>query len=223
LRRKYGKQLTGDREVFEQCTETIIRQVGDIGRMVDEFSAFAKTPKPVVETHNLSEIARQVVFLMRVGYPDVKFDIEVPNDPLMSRFDRRLISQALTNIVKNAVEAIEAVPADERGKGQITVNVSKEGELAIIDVIDNGIGLPQKDRDRLLEPYVTTRGKGTGLGLAIVGKILEEHGGGISLRDGPERADGGRRGAWVRLAFAAEGIPASAQNGLLTGKETSGV
>jgi two-component system nitrogen regulation sensor histidine kinase NtrY len=223
LRRKYGKQLTGDREVFEQCTETIIRQVGDIGRMVDEFSAFAKTPKPVVETHNLSEIARQVVFLMRVGYPDVKFDIEVPNEPLTSRFDRRLISQALTNIIKNAVEAIEAVPADVRGKGQISVQVSKQGELAIIDVIDNGIGLPQKDRDRLLEPYVTTREKGTGLGLAIVGKILEEHGGGISLRDGPERSDGGRRGAWVRLVFVAEGIPGAAQNGLLTGQETSGV
>jgi len=226
LRRKYGKQLTGDREVFEQCTETIIRQVGDIGRMVDEFSAFAKTPKPVVETHNLSEIARQVIFLMRVGYPDVKFDIEVPSEPMMTRFDRRLISQALTNIVKNAVEAIEAVPAAERGKGRVLVRTSREGGLAVIDVIDNGIGLPQQNRDRLLEPYVTTREKGTGLGLAIVGRILEEHGGKIDLRDGPARSDGGRRGAWVQLTFSAEGVagaPPSQNDQMPTGKETSRV
>jgi two-component system nitrogen regulation sensor histidine kinase NtrY len=226
LRRKYGKQLTGDREVFEQCTDTIIRQVGDIGRMVDEFSAFAKTPKPVVETHNLSDIARQVVFLMRVGYPDVTFDIEVPSEPLMSRFDRRLISQALTNIVKNAVEAIEAVPADRRGKGHVTVRAGREGEFAVIDVTDNGIGLPQENRERLLEPYVTTREKGTGLGLAIVGKILEEHGGRIELRDAPPTPDGGRRGAWIRLTFAAAGVasaPSSQIEEMPVGKATSGV
>ena len=225
LRRKYGKTLTGDREVFEQCTETIIRQVGDIGRMVDEFSAFAKTPKPVVETHNLSDIARQVVFLMRVGYPDVKFDIETPSEPLIARFDRRLISQALTNIVKNAVEAIEVVPADQRGKGHITVRAGREGDLAVIDVIDNGIGLPPQNRERLLEPYVTTREKGTGLGLAIVGKILEEHGGKIDLRDAPEPKGGGRRGAWVRLSFAAEGVsaPPSQNEEMPAGRETSGV
>ncbi len=226
LRRKYGKTLTGDREVFEQCTETIIRQVGDIGRMVDEFSAFAKTPKPVVETHNLSEIARQVVFLMRVGYPDVKFDIEVPPEPMMTRFDRRLISQAITNIVKNAVEAIEAVPADKRGKGRVLVRASREDEFAVIDVIDNGVGLPQQNRERLLEPYVTTREKGTGLGLAIVGKILEEHGGKIDLRDAPPSGDGGRRGALVRLTFSAEGVtsaPPSQNQELPTGKQTSGV
>jgi two-component system nitrogen regulation sensor histidine kinase NtrY len=225
LRRKYGKQLTGDREVFEQCTDTIIRQVGDIGRMVDEFSAFAKTPKPVVETHNLSDVARQVVFLMRVGYPDVTFDIETPAEQLISRFDRRLISQALTNIVKNAVEAIEAVPANQREKGHIKVRAAREGDFAVIDVTDNGIGLPQENRERLLEPYVTTREKGTGLGLAIVGKILEEHGGQIDLRDAPEPTGGGRRGAWVRLTFAAEGVnaPPSQNEKMPAGKETSGV
>jgi two-component system nitrogen regulation sensor histidine kinase NtrY len=193
--------------------------------MVDEFSAFAKTPKPVVETHNLADIARQVVFLMRVGYPDIEFEVEVPPEPMMTRFDRRLISQALTNIVKNAVEAIEAVPAEGRGKGHILMRAGREGTLAVIDVIDNGIGLPQDNRDRLLEPYVTTREKGTGLGLAIVGKILEEHGGEIDLRDAPE-APGGRRGAWVRLTFAAEGIasaPPSESETQSTSKETSRV
>jgi two-component system, NtrC family, nitrogen regulation sensor histidine kinase NtrY len=225
LRRKYGKTLTGDREVFEQCTDTIIRQVGDIGRMVDEFSAFARTPKPVVETHNLADIARQVVFLMRVGYPDVNFEVEVPPEPMMTRFDRRLISQALTNIVKNAVEAIEAVPADKRGKGRVLVRAGREGEFAFVDVIDNGVGLPQQNRERLLEPYVTTREKGTGLGLAIVGKILEEHGGTINLHDGPEASDGGRRGARVRLTFLAEGVttPPQETEDLPAGKETSRV
>jgi two-component system, NtrC family, nitrogen regulation sensor histidine kinase NtrY len=144
---------------------------------------------------------------MRVGYPDIAFGIEVPSHPMITRFDRRLISQALTNIMKNAVEAIEAVPADRRGKGKVFVRVSRENDLAVIDVIDNGIGLPSENRDRLLEPYVTTREKGTGLGLAIVGKILEEHGGGIELRDAPEvDKETGRRGACVRLTFAAEGV-----------------
>ncbi len=204
LRRKYGKTLVADREIFEQCTDTIIRQVGDIGRMVDEFSAFARTPKPVVETQDLNDSVRQVVFLMRVGHPDINFEVEAPAEPMLARFDRRLISQALTNIVKNAVEAIEAVPTVAPGKGRVIVRAAREGALAVIDVIDNGIGLPQENRDRLLEPYVTTREKGTGLGLAIVGKILEEHGGKIDLRD-PANTEGVRRGAWVRLSFSAEG------------------
>ncbi len=204
LRRKYGKTLAGDREVFEQCTDTIIRQVGDIGRMVDEFSAFARTPKPVVELQDLSETVRQVVFLMRVGHPDIIFEAELPIEPMQARFDRRLISQALTNIIKNAIEAIEAVPAEVRGKGRIIIHAAREGALAVLDIIDNGIGLPTENRDRLLEPYVTTREKGTGLGLAIVGKILEEHGGRIELRDASVAKNGERRGAWVRLSFVAE-------------------
>ena len=204
LRRKYGKTLANDREIFEQCTQTIIRQVGDIGRMVDEFSAFARTPRPVVENQDLAETVRQVVFLMRVGHPDVTFEVELPSSKLDARFDRRLISQALTNIIKNGLEAIEAVPAAERGKGRIIVHAAREGGMAVIDVVDNGIGLPAENRERLLEPYVTTREKGTGLGLAIVGKILEEHGGKIELRDAPAVQEGGR-GAWVRLSFAVEG------------------
>jgi two-component system nitrogen regulation sensor histidine kinase NtrY len=204
LRRKYGKMLLEDREVFEQCTDTIIRQVGDIGRMVDEFSSFARTPKPVVEQQDLAETVRQVVFLMRVGHPEIVFDVELPDGPVPAKFDRRLISQALTNIVKNATEAIAAMPAGEPGGGRILVRLAQDGHQAVIDVVDNGTGLPVADRERLTEPYVTTREKGTGLGLAIVGKILEQHGGGVELRDAPAVAEGGR-GAWVRMRFATDG------------------
>lgn len=199
LKRKYGKHITQDREVFDQCTDTIIRQVGDIGRMVDEFSSFARMPKPVVDSQDLSETVRQSVFLMRVGHPAVTFEADIPGS-LPARFDRRLISQALTNILKNAAEAIEAVPADQLGKGLIRIKAERSGDYLVVDVIDNGLGLPQENRARLLEPYVTTREKGTGLGLAIVGKIMEEHGGGIELNDSP-----GGRGAWIRLKLRAEG------------------
>jgi two-component system nitrogen regulation sensor histidine kinase NtrY len=122
-----------------------------------------------------------------------------------ARFDRRLISQALTNIVKNATEAIAVVPPAERGRGRIRVRSARDGDDIVIDVIDNGTGLPKENRNRLLEPYVTTREKGTGLGLAIVGKILEEHGGKLELFDAPEVAEGGR-GAWIRLRFAAAAV-----------------
>ena len=204
LRRKYGKKITEDREVFEQCTETIIRQVGDIGRMVDEFSSFARMPKPVVESQDLAETVRQAVFLMRVANADVTFDTDVPGGPMPARFDRRLISQALTNLLKNAVEAINAVPANERGAGRILIRVKVERDTAVIDVVDNGTGLPTENRDRLLEPYVTTREKGTGLGLAIVAKIFEDHGGGIELRDAAEAGEG-ERGAWIRATFLVNG------------------
>jgi two-component system, NtrC family, nitrogen regulation sensor histidine kinase NtrY len=126
-----------------------------------------------------------------------------------ARFDRRLISQALTNIVKNATEAIGAVPAAEFSRGHIVVSTQRDGKDVVIDVIDNGVGLPKENRSRLLEPYVTTREKGTGLGLAIVGRILEEHGGHIELRDASEKIPGAR-GAWMQLRFAAETIEASA-------------
>jgi len=217
LRRKYGKMLLEDREVFEQCTDTIIRQVGDIGRMVDEFSSFARTPKPVVERQDLAETVRQVVFLMRVGHPEITFDVELPNAPMPAKFDRRLISQALTNIVKNATEAIAALPAAEQGSGRILVRLAQDGHKAVIDVIDNGTGLPLADRERLTEPYVTTREKGTGLGLAIVGKILEQHGGGVELHDAPAVKEGGR-GAWVRMRFAIDAsAAATAAEGVAAG------
>jgi two-component system nitrogen regulation sensor histidine kinase NtrY len=145
------------------------------------------------------------VFLQRVGNADIDIDVEFAEDPMPARFDRRLISQAVTNIIKNATEAIAAVPAGQIAKGRIQVAASRDGGDIFVDVIDNGIGLPKENRSRLLEPYVTTREKGTGLGLAIVGRILEEHGGKIELRDAAERIPG-QRGAWMRLQFAAAPI-----------------
>ncbi|HEY4922141.1 MAG TPA: PAS domain-containing sensor histidine kinase [Xanthobacteraceae bacterium] len=205
LRRKYGKTITEDRAVFEQCTDTIVRQVDDIRRMVDEFSHFARMPKPVIAAEDAADAVRQAVFLMRVGNADIDIDTEFAEDPMPARFDRRLISQALTNIIKNATEAISAVPPAELGRGRIHVTTGREGGDIVIDVVDNGVGLPKENRSRLLEPYVTTREKGTGLGLAIVGKILEDHGGRIELRDAAEKTPGAR-GAWVRLRFAAEAV-----------------
>ena len=205
LKRKYAKVITVDRDIFEQCTDTIVRQVDDIKRMVDEFSRFARMPKPVITSEDVADTARQVVFLMRVGHPDIDIEIETEREHMPAKFDRRLISQGLTNIVKNATEAIAAVPPEELGRGRISVSVKRDGGDIVIDVIDNGTGLPKENRNRLLEPYVTTREKGTGLGLAIVGRILEEHGGRMELFDAPEVATGGR-GAWVRLQFAAETV-----------------
>jgi two-component system nitrogen regulation sensor histidine kinase NtrY len=210
LRRKYGKVIVDDPAVFEQCTATIVRQVDDIKRMVDEFSRFARMPKAVIAAEDVADTVRQVVFLIRVGHPDIDFDVDLQSETMPARFDRRLISQALTNIVKNATEAIGAVPPAELGRGRIAVRASRDGKDVTIDVIDNGIGLPKENRARLLEPYVTTREKGTGLGLAIVGRILEEHGGRLELRDAADKVPGAR-GAWMQLRFAAEPIEAAAE------------
>ena len=212
LRRKYSKLVAEDDNVFQQCTDTIVRQVDDIKRMVDEFSRFARMPKAVMADEDLADTVRQAVFLLRVAHPDIDFDVELPEEVMSARFDRRLISQALTNIVKNATEAIGAVPANELGgRGRIVVCAQHDSKDIVIDVIDNGIGLPKENRAKLLEPYVTTREKGTGLGLAIVGRILEEHGGRIELRDASEK-NPGARGAWMQLRIAAESVdPASQQ------------
>jgi two-component system nitrogen regulation sensor histidine kinase NtrY len=204
IRRKFGKVITADKAIFEQCTDTIVRQVDDIRRMVDEFSRFARMPKPVIEGEDVADTVRQAVFLMRVGHPGIDIGAEIKQDPMRAQFDRRLISQALTNIIKNAAEAIEAVPRDQLEKGRIDVIAARENEDIVIDVIDNGIGLPKVARARLLEPYVTTREKGTGLGLAIVGRVLEDHGGRIELKDAADFRPG-QRGAWMRLRFAASG------------------
>jgi len=207
LRRKYGKSITEDPVVFEQCTETIVRQVDDIKRMVDEFSRFARMPKAVVADEDVAETVRQVVFLLRVGHPDIDFNVELAAEAMPARFDRRLISQALTNIIKNATEAIGAVPPAELGRGRIVVRAARDGREVVVDVIDNGVGLPKENRARLLEPYVTTREKGTGLGLAIVGRILEEHGGRVELRDASDKIPGAR-GAWMQMRFVAEPLAA---------------
>ncbi|HZR88484.1 MAG TPA: PAS domain-containing sensor histidine kinase [Bradyrhizobium sp.] len=213
IRRKFGKVITEDKAVFDQCTDTIVRQVDDIRRMVDEFSRFARMPKPVIEGEDVADTVRQAVFLMKVAHPEIDIVTDIKQDPLRAQFDRRLISQALTNIIKNATEAIEAVPAEQlgkdHGKGRIDVVAQGEQDEIVIDVVDNGIGLPKVARQRLLEPYVTTRAKGTGLGLAIVGRVLEDHGGRIELKDAADfRA--GQRGAWMRLRFAVSGQAAKA-------------
>jgi two-component system, NtrC family, nitrogen regulation sensor histidine kinase NtrY len=204
IRRKFGKVITEDKAIFEQCTDTIVRQVDDIRRMVDEFSRFARMPKPVMEGEDVADTVRQAVFLMRVAHPELDIEADIKQEPLHAQFDRRLISQALTNIIKNATEAIEAVPAETLGKGRIDVIAARENDDIVIDVIDNGIGLPKVSRARLLEPYVTTREKGTGLGLAIVGRVLEDHGGRIELNDAADLRPGAR-GAWMRLRFAISG------------------
>jgi two-component system nitrogen regulation sensor histidine kinase NtrY len=210
LRRKYGKMIGDDRSVFEQCTDTIVRQVDDIRRMVDEFSHFARMPKPVIGAEDVADAVRQTAFLMRVGNSEIEINVDIAEDPMPARFDRRLISQALTNIIKNATEAIAAVPPSELGKGTIHVSAARDGADIVIDVVDNGIGLPKANRSRLLEPYVTTREKGTGLGLAIVGRIIEEHGGSIELRDAADKIPG-QRGAWIRVRFSAAGKPETAE------------
>ncbi len=204
IRRKFGKVITEDKAVFEQCTDTIVRQVDDIRRMVDEFSRFARMPKPVIEGEDVADTVRQAVFLMRVGHQEIEIEADIKEEPMRAHFDRRLISQALTNIIKNATEAIEAVRSEELGKGRIDVIAARDNDDIVIDVIDNGIGLPKVSRARLLEPYVTTREKGTGLGLAIVGRVLEDHGGRIELHDAADIRPG-QRGAWMRLRFAVSG------------------
>jgi len=201
IRRKYGASITKDREIFDQCTDTIIRQVSDIGRMVDEFSAFARMPKPVMELHDVREIVREAVFLFQVSRPDIKFELDLPDKPVMTMSDQRLLTQAVTNLVKNASEAIDtAVEADKdrAGTGQITAKVGAKTDHAYITVIDNGCGLPKENRERLVEPYMTTRVKGTGLGLAIVHRITEQHGGKLLLTDAPKR-NGKIEGASVRM------------------------
>ena len=199
LKRRYGARIDAeDRKVFDQCTETIVRQVGDIRRMVDEFSGFARMPKPIMESRDLNEVVREAVFLQEVGNPNIRFRLELPEHPVEARVDHRLVTQALTNVVKNATEAIEG--SGREAEGLITVRVSEEEGAAMIEVEDNGKGLPREDRERLLEPYMTTREKGTGLGLAIVRKIMEEHGGSIALLDARSVAEGGS-GALVRLTF----------------------
>ena len=209
LRRKFGKVIHDDRAIFDQCTETIIRQVGDIGRMVDEFSSFARMPKPAFESGNLSDPIREAVFLIEVAHPDITFSLDLPEQPLLGRFDARLISQAFTNIVKNGTEAIAALPPEKRAGARITVSARVEEDIIVVDVIDTGIGLPSENRHRLFEPYMTTREKGTGLGLAIVTKIIEEHGGRIELLDSPEVQNGGH-GALVRIILPAWSVTAAA-------------
>ena len=213
LKRRYGRVITEGRDVFDQCIDTILRQVDDIKRMVDEFSSFARMPKPQLEEQDVRPCIRQVMFLMREGHPDIVFDDRLPDGPVMARYDRRLLTQALTNIAKNATEGIAAVPEPERGQGRVEVSLALDNGTAVVDVVDNGKGFPAENRQRLLEPYMTTRAEGTGLGLAIVAKIFEDHGGGIELLDAAADALH-ERGARVRLFFPATAAPSHSEPAL---------
>lgn len=202
IRRRYGKVITEDREVFDQCTDTIIRQVEDIGRMVDEFSAFARMPKPEMKAIDLREPLREASFLVEVSRSDIAFERDLGDEPLKGTFDSRLLAQAFGNVVKNAAEAMEGIEWKDGDHGVIRVRARREGDTYRIDVMDNGKGLPRDNRQRLLEPYMTTREKGTGLGLAIVKKIVEDHGGRLELHDAPANFHQGR-GAMISMILPA--------------------
>jgi two-component system nitrogen regulation sensor histidine kinase NtrY len=198
LRRKYMNEITSDPETFSNCTDTIIRQVGDIGRMVDEFSAFARMPRPEMERENIGKICREALVLPRSAHPEIEFVSDITGDPVMITGDSRQLSQVLTNLIQNAIDAIGGRVADgqaELAAGEIQLSLSLTEEDAEIVITDNGKGLPVEKRDRLTEPYMTTRTKGTGLGLAIVKTILEDHGGVLELKDRPD----GKNGASIRV------------------------
>lgn len=210
LRRKYKKEITTDPEVFEQCTQTIIRQVGDIGRMVDEFSSFARMPQPVMREEDIGDLIKHAVFLQRVAIPQITFALLTPDVAVMVECDGRLVSQALTNVLKNAGEAVRArfgtEGEDEQlsAGGRVEIRLVQTPTHVAIEIVDNGVGLPTEDRNRLTEPYVTKRAKGTGLGLAIVKKIMEDHKGVLALEDAPKVDETGAAregGALVRLTF----------------------
>ncbi|MBI2253788.1 MAG: PAS domain-containing sensor histidine kinase [Proteobacteria bacterium] len=203
LKRKYLKQITEDPETFTVCTDTIIRQVGDIGRMVDEFSAFARMPAPVLNPESPVALAKELVFLQQSAHPGIEYSLDLPEIPVMIQCDSSQFNRALTNLLQNGADAIEGrmEEGDATGRdglltpGHIHLWIRRESDALLLSVADNGKGLPKEGRERLTEPYVTTRSKGTGLGLAIVKKIMEDHGGRLSLADRP----GG--GAVVTLSF----------------------
>ncbi len=199
LKRKYRRQIESDVDIFNTCTDTIVRHVDDIKRMVDEFSAFARMPSAVMKPENITELAMQAVFLQRAAHPDVTFDTDVPEQHLYMPCDGGKIRQVLTNLLQNALEAVSARAEPTNGSelppGHVQLAMVAGEKTTTITVEDNGVGLPAEGRERLMEPYVTTREKGTGLGLAVVRKIMEEHDGTVSLED----ADSG--GARVVLSF----------------------
>ena len=190
LKRRFAREITTDIEGFTQCADTIVRHVGDIGRMVDEFSSFARMPTPVMKPESLERIAREAVVLQRVAQPKIIWDVQIEQPDLRALCDRRLIGQALTNLLQNAADAV----AMRDGASHVTLRLGAEGPNALLSVIDDGIGLPETDPALLTEPYVTHKPKGTGLGLAIVRKIMEDHAGGLQLAEAP-----GGHGAMVRL------------------------
>ena len=186
IRRKFAPKLSEESDDLERMTDVIVRQTNDLRHIIDEFSKFARLPQPKKSKEDLIPIVKAAVLLQENGQPNINFVSKIPQNSLVISIDATMISQALTNLLKNAGEAIDT-RRDKLGgtiAGEIHVGVEQVGDNVQVIIDDNGIGLPQ-DRARLFEPYVTTRDKGTGLGLAIVKKIVEEHGGTLSLEDAP--------------------------------------
>jgi len=210
LQRRYGKQIEKDAELFDELTGTIIRQVGDLRKMVDEFSSFARLPKPVFRAEDAVDLVRQSLFLQEVARPEITFGFSAGDNIPPIACDRHQFGQAMTNVLKNAAEAVEARRADAPldWRARIDVAVSAEDKYLLVEVCDTGVGLPQ-GRVNIIEPYVTTREKGTGLGLAIVKKIVEEHGGELVFADRPE---GGAK-VWLRFAIHPVEPQSASENG----------
>ena len=184
LKRRFTKEITSDPETFAQCADTIVRHVGDIGRMVDEFSAFARMPQPVLRPEDVGRVAREALVLQRSARPEIVWTTSIPDRGPMAVCDRRLLGQALTNLLQNAADAVAMRPrGDGEPAGHIGLAVVVQDGTVSLQVSDDGVGLPEGDRNRLAEPYVTHKPKGTGLGLAIVKKVMEDHGGGLGLDD----------------------------------------
>jgi two-component system nitrogen regulation sensor histidine kinase NtrY len=194
IKRKYKDEIRTDPEIFARCVETILRQVADIGRMVDEFSSFARMPVPRMDEEDIAELVRSTAFAQRIAFADIRFEVTAPDHAVPLRCDGRLIGQALTNVIKNAAEAINTRRQEggEPKEGHVLVRLTETQDEVRIDITDNGVGFPEKDRERLFEPYVTRRTKGTGLGLAIVQRVIEDHGGRMELVDAAAGAPGAR-------------------------------
>jgi two-component system nitrogen regulation sensor histidine kinase NtrY len=210
LKRRFAREITSDQETFSQCADTIVRHVGDIRRMVDEFSAFARMPQPVIRPEDVGRIIREAMVLQRTAHPEIAWETNIPERGPIASCDRRLLAQALSNLLLNAADSIAmraaadqdaASPASGKNApaGHIAVTLGEEDGFIGVTVADDGIGLPPGDRSRLVEPYVTHKPKGTGLGLAIVKKVMEDHGGRLTLEDRPPQAGWGESGAVATL------------------------
>ncbi len=210
LKRKYMDEITSDKETFEICTDTIVRRVDDIGRMIEEFSNFARMPAPVLRLENLSELTRQAMFLQRNAHPQIDFVAVMPEEPVFANCDGRQLAQVVTNLLQNAAEALERDNGPGAEKPRVIMRLANADDRVVIEVEDNGPGLPEEGRERLTEPYITTRQSGTGLGLAIVRKIMEDHRGTLVLGD----AEGG--GACIRVELPKDGDNAAAARRQMT-------
>ena len=223
IKRKFRREVA-EPEELEQLADVIVRQTNDLRRIVDEFSKFARMPEPDRRETDLTALVRAAVMLQENGQPGVRFVRSLPDTALMLELDATMIGQALTNLIKNAGEAIESLQEKGAGEGfvpEIRVALDGDDEMATIRIADNGIGLPP-DRARLFEPYVTTREKGTGLGLPIVKKIIEEHGGTLTLEDAPAFADQARRGAMAVIRLPRAGASRARRAARSTARDGQG-